>query len=344
MAAIKNFIITFCISVLIFGGLAYFILNIADETILSADNSGDSPEETTAGVFSPDAPSNGSIETDAEGNLIFYEINSESFTVLLVGTDYQPDILPDYDLTILNNREKPDAFPYKERKISADAIMLLRVDREHKEFVICSIPGSTRVMSDGVPQELGELYHTKGITYIVDKVTAMTGLNIDYYASMSLSDFAAIVDSVGGITFNVPCDMHYEDASQGLIISLERGLNNLSGEKALGLLRFNNYSDGITTRASVMSSFARAMLDKLTGAEFLSQALSFYKIWSSIIETNFTEADLTGHIDIIFAYPSFSVVEMTYPGDYRIDDDEVYFSPATNEAYEIFAKYKNAVE
>jgi len=344
MSAIKNFIITFCISVLIFGLLAYFILNVADETIFAPDDAAPGADDTA--VDTVGTPGNdkqvGAIETDAEGNLIFYEINSESFTVLLLGTDYQPDILYDYDLSILNEREKKNAFPYRERIVSADAIMLIRVDRENKEFVICSIPGNTRVMSDGVAQPLGSLYHTKGIDYMVDKVTAMTGLNIDYYAAMSLSDFGAIIDSVGGITYDVPCKMYYEDASQGLIISLERGLTQLSGEKALQLLRFNGYEDGMTTRAGVMAGFARAMLDKLTGAEFLSQALSFYQIWKTSITTNFTELDLTGHIDIIFAYPSFNVVEMTYPGDYRISDDEVYFSPDAAKAYEVFAKYKNA--
>jgi len=346
MSAIKNFIITFCISVLIFGLLAYFILNVADETIFAPSGSPDGTDDTGSEtqLFPSNDKQNGTLETDAEGNLIFYEINSESFTVLLLGTDYQPDILYDYDLSILNEREKKNAFPYRERIVSADAIMLLRVDRENKEFVICSIPGNTRVMSDGVYQQLGALYDSKGIDYLVDKVTAMTGLAIDYYASMSLSDFGALIDAVGGITYDVPCDMHYEDASQGLIISLERGLTQLSGEKALQLLRFNGYEDGMTTRAGVMAGFARAMLDKLTGAEFLSQALSFYQTWKTVITTNFTELDLTGHIDIIFAYPSFSVVEMTYPGDYRISDDEVYFSPDAAKAYEVFAKYKNAAE
>ena len=346
MSAIKNFIITFCISVLIFGLLAYFILNVADETIFAPEDgpaSSNGPAQDTQ-LLPDSGKQNGALETDAEGNLIFYEINSESFTVLLMGTDYQPDILYDYDLSILNAREKQNLFPYRERIVSADAIMLIRVDRENKEFVICSIPGNTRVMSDGVPQSLGSLYHTKGIDYMVNKVTAMTGMKIDYYASMSLSDFGAIIDSVGGITYDVPCKMHYEDASQGLIISLERGLTNLSGEKALQLLRFNGYEDGMTTRAGIMAGFARAMLDKLTGAEFLSQALSFYQIWKTSITTNFTELDLTGHIDIIFAYPSFNVVEMTYPGDYRISEDEVFFNPDTAKAYEVFAKYKNAAE
>ncbi len=342
MSAIKNFIVTFIISVLIFGLLAYFVVNIANDTILSADASDDIPDVETNTVEPNNNPSQGAIETDAEGNLIFYEINSESFTVLLVGTDYQPDILPDYDLTILNNREKQGKFPYRERVVSADAIVLLRIDRENKEFAICSIPGNTRVTYGGVETPLGELYDKKGIEFLCDKVTAMTGLGIDYYASMSLSDFGAIIDSVGGVTYDVPCDMHYEDASQGLIISLERGLQNLSGEKALQLLRFDGYTDGVSTRAQTMTKFGKALLDKLTGAEFLRQAINLYTSWSGTIVTNFTAEDLTKHIDLMFAYPSFETVELTYPGNYHIDGDKIYFSPNANEAYRMFAKYKNA--
>ena len=341
MTSIKNFVITFFIAALILGVLAYFVVGYATETLLA------SPADTGLSVtdLAPviEKTPDGSIETDGEGNVIFVDIKSESFTILLLGTDYQPDILFDYNLSILNAREKKDQFPYRERIISADAILLLHIDREKKQFVLCSIPGNTRVSCGGVGQPLSSLYNSMGVSYMVDKVSALTGLKIDYHAVISVSDFAGIVSSLGGVTYNVPCDMHYEDASQGLVISLQKGETLLSGDKALQLLRFNSYEDGVNTRAKTIVSFARAVLEKATQPEYLTQALTLYRQWKPTIETDFTESDLTEHLDIIFAYPSFSLNAMTYPGEYRIaDDNSIYFDPDTEAAYAAFASYKNA--
>lgn len=340
MTSVKNFVITFFIAALILGVLAYFVVSYATDALLAAPTD-IGPAVTDLAPVIENAPV-GSIETDGEGNVIFYDINSESFTVLLLGTDYQPDILFDYDLSILNAREKKDQFPYRERIVSADAILLMHIDREQKQFVLCSIPGNTRVSCGGVGQPLGSLYDSMGIDYLVDKVSALTGLKIDYHAVISISDFAGIVSSLGGISYNVPCDMHYEDASQGLVISLQKGEALLSGEKALQLLRFDSYEDGVNTRAKTIVSFAHAMLDKVTQPEYLTQALTFYRQWKPAIETDFTENDLTEHLDIIFAYPSFTLVAMTYPGEYRIaDDNTIYFDPDTQAAYDAFVSYKN---
>ena len=44
--------------------------------------------------------------------------------------------------------------------------------------------------------------------------------------------------------FDVPVDMYYEDPSQGLSIDLEKGLQKLDGESAMGLVRYRyGYAD-----------------------------------------------------------------------------------------------------
>lgn len=338
MNGLKNFFITFLIAALIFGLLAYFIVDFASDSLFGTSG------ETQPSDVSPvqvDPGSSAAIETDAEGNLIFYEIKSGSFNMLFIGTDYQPEYLHDYDLSVLNAREKADGFPYRERLKSADALVLMRVDTDRKEVVICSIPGNTRVLSGGVSQTLGELYDSKGADYVISKVTALTSLGIDYYAVMNPAAFAAVIDSIGGVTYDVPCAMHYEDAAQGLLINLQPGLTQLSGDKALQLLRFNLYEDGVHTRADTVASFGRALLDKLTGGEYLSKALSFYQQWTGYVVTNMTENDLTEHLDAFLAYPSFTVTAQTYPGSYRIENGTVYYDPDTDAAADYFAQYKN---
>ena len=55
-----------------------------------------------------------------------------------------------------------------------------------------------------------------------------------------------MVDAIGGVTFNVPIDMDYDDTSQNLHIHLEAGEQKLDGDKAEQLVRFRHNNDGTT--------------------------------------------------------------------------------------------------
>ena len=98
MSALKNFVITFLISALIFGSVAYFATQFLTDTITgifdAEKNELDSilypanPADTTSPDNHP--PQNGddpSTERVIEG---------DSFNMLFIVTDYQPDIFTDY--------------------------------------------------------------------------------------------------------------------------------------------------------------------------------------------------------------------------------------------------------
>jgi anionic cell wall polymer biosynthesis LytR-Cps2A-Psr (LCP) family protein len=50
------------------------------------------------------------------------------------------------------------------------------------------------------------------------RVSEIIGFEPDGYAVVDLSVFEQLVDLMGGITFDVPVDMHYSDPTQGLNI------------------------------------------------------------------------------------------------------------------------------
>lgn len=354
MSAIKNFIITFCISVLLLGLLAYFIMSYAmDNVILTMFNSPNDPD-TTQTVDNNLPDDNPVTETDADGNpviteepnenseeafIVYDEIEADTFTVLLIGTDYQPDILNDYDLSEIN--ENISGFPIPERPISADSIVMLHINKDLKKFVVSSIPSNMQVLVDGVYTKLGILYNDKGIDFLCGKVTAVTGIKIDYYASIALSDFKDIIDEIGGITYDVPINMEYEDPEQELYINLSKGEQLLDGDKALQLLRYRSYSNDDVTRMSVISSFGKIMLKKLTSYEYYTQAVSLYSKFIEKIETNFTESTLIANIDLIFAYSQMEIVDIIYPGAIRSTKDDTYFEPNIQSALTTYREYKN---
>lgn len=75
-------------------------------------------------------------------------------------------------------------------------------------------------------------------------VNEITGLDIEYYVVVKTEALIKLVDVIGGVTFNVPIDMDYDDVTQDLHIHLKAGEQLLDGDKAEQLVRFRHNNDG----------------------------------------------------------------------------------------------------
>ena len=71
-------------------------------------------------------------------------------------------------------------------------------------------------------------------------VNEITGLDIKYYVIVKPEALIQLVDAIGGVEFNVPIDMKYDDPTQDLHIDLKAGTQKLDGEKAEQVLRFRH--------------------------------------------------------------------------------------------------------
>lgn len=96
-----------------------------------------------------------------------------------------------------------------------------------------AIPANTKITVDGLPCKLQDLYSLKGIDALCEKVMALTGLPIDYYAVITVDNFKEVIDKLGGITYYVETDMYYVDESLGLYIDLRRGSKSLTEKRRL---------------------------------------------------------------------------------------------------------------
>ena len=75
-------------------------------------------------------------------------------------------------------------------------------------------------------------------------VNKITGLDIKYYVVISNNALVQLVDEIGGVEFDVPIDMNYDDSSQDLAIHLKKGKQKLNGTQAEGLVRFRKNNNG----------------------------------------------------------------------------------------------------
>ncbi len=344
LSALRNFALTFLISALIFGVLAYLIVGFVVDTMEDTIPTGNEISGDTApdGQYNPNIDKNNPPSTSGSTGTtepdFIDEIKGETFNILLVGTDYQPKLFDDYDY---EEKWEGDGFPDKRnRPWGADMIVLLRIDKENRQFVFCSIPRNSRVYVDGAYVQLGDTLSKKGINYLCGKVATMTELRIDYYATVSAEAIKEAIDAVGTITYYVPEDMQYSDPLQELEIDLKKGTTTIDGEKAAQLLRYVGYKNGNIGRMNTTVDFAKAILAKFTNITYLEKAAEIYTALSEHVETNFTLDDLFNNLDLIFSYSKFEAVTITYPGTSKVFDGITYFEPSVTNAVKIFNSYK----
>lgn len=122
----------------------------------------------------------------------------------------------------------------------SDTNMLVRFDAENKKIDVVSLPRDT-LMSNG--RKLNSSYNNGGTEKLRSNIEDMLGIPVDFYVSVDLKGFIALIDQIGGVDFDVPEDMDYDDPYQDLHIHFKAGLQHLSGQQSMEVVRFRHNSD-----------------------------------------------------------------------------------------------------
>lgn len=135
-----------------------------------------------------------------------------------------------------------------------DTIMVASYNPNTQTANLLSIPRDTFTGKNKsratASQKINSLYNAYGgPEETLEAVNEITGLDIKYYVVVKTEALIELVDAIGGVEFDVPIDMKYDDTSQDLHIDLKAGVQKLDGNKAEQLLRFrhSNYENGIMT-------------------------------------------------------------------------------------------------
>ena len=128
-----------------------------------------------------------------------------------------------------------------------DTIMVASYNPKTQSAVLLSIPRDTFVgkskTSANSYDKINALFQ-KGPEKTLAAVNEITGLDIEYYAVIDNDALIKVVDEIGGVEFDVPIKMKYDDPTQNLHINLQPGLQTIDGKKAEQLLRFRHNNNG----------------------------------------------------------------------------------------------------
>ncbi len=151
-----------------------------------------------------------------------------------------------------------------------DTIMLVSINKNDHQINMMSIPRDTHVDAPySVPKINSAVGYggggKRGMEELMTRISEITGFMPDGYILVDLKDFVSVVNFMGGVNFDVPMDMDYEDPTQNLKIHLKAGEQHLNGREAIQLVRFRSgYADADLGRTSVQRDFMQAALKQWT--------------------------------------------------------------------------------
>lgn len=184
---------------------------------------------------------------------------------------------------------------------NTDTMLLASYDVTNQKATVMSIPRDTMVNIPHDIKRINAVYNyggggEKGIQALYKEISQLVGFEPDYQVIVEWEAVGKIVDAMGGVWFDVPRNMNYDDPIQGLSIHQEEGYRLLSGDDAMQVLRYRHdnrkngvtlgYADGDLGRIKTQQAFLTAMVGQLLKLENLTKVNEFVKVFQENVETD----------------------------------------------------------
>ena len=172
-----------------------------------------------------------------------------------------------------------------------DTILLLTLDRNEGSVRLLSIPRDTYAPAYVVPK-INSAYGAvgggeKGMEQLMEQVKNVIGFLPDGYALVDLSAFVEAVDLLGGLDFDVPMDMDYDDPDQNLFIHLRAGEQHLTGEQLMWVVRFRSgYANADIGRTEVQRAVLKTAMKQWLRPKTLAALPGLWRIYQENLTTD----------------------------------------------------------
>ncbi len=229
------------------------------------------------------------------GTLEEVEISKEKCNILIMGTDKEG--------------------------LRTDVMMLAQIDPKSATATVMSIPRDTRVKYNNKTCKINEVpvyARKKGEAQMVqasiETVKGLTGIPIHHFVKFNIKAFNDCIDELGGVEFNVPRNMYYQDPAQDLYINLKKGKQILDGNKAEQLIRFRRYPQGDLARIKVQQDFIHAVIDQKLQLKYIGRIDEIYEILDDNMETSMSPDDMVQCAKQLLEIGTGNIATITMPG------------------------------
>ena len=181
----------------------------------------------------------------------------------------------------------------------SDTNILMAVDTVNGYVYGASIPRDSKAIIGGKAHKINYAYNKGGTALLASTISEQLGIPVDYTVCVNLQGFTALVDAIGGVDFEVPINMDYDDPIQGLSIHFRKGMQHLSGADALRVVRFRHNNDGTgygsedLGRMQTQQKFLKAVAKKMLSFEnLISNPRKYAEIFGQYVDTDLSVTDL----------------------------------------------------
>ena len=195
---------------------------------------------------------------------------------------------------------------------NTDTMLLITFDSKAKTVHGMSLPRDTMINTSrkGSGHRLNAVYNfnkgrdpdtqlVNGITALKKEVGKLTGIAPDFYVVVQWEAVGRLVEAIGGVNFDVPINMDYDDPIQNLSIHFKKGVQYLNGADAMRVVRFRHNNDGTgygsedLGRMATQQKFLKAVAKKMLSAgNILTKIHDYAKIFNQYVDTNLTVGNL----------------------------------------------------
>ena len=166
---------------------------------------------------------------------------------------------------------------------NTDTMLLLTYDVNAKTIHGLSLPRDTMINTKSASKRLNAVYNynkgkdkdtqvEKGMSALKKQVSKLTGIVPDFYVLVEWEAVGKLVDALGGVYFDVPFNMNYDDPYQNLHIHQQAGYRKLTGDDAMQVIRHRKNNDGSHSEGDVGRLKVQQDFLKAAAAECLKPA------------------------------------------------------------------------
>lgn len=252
---------------------------------------------------------------------------------------------------------------------NTDTMMLVSYDIPNQKLSVLSLPRDTMVNVSWDIKRLNSVYNyapyydKEGMEFLKEEIAQLVGYEPDFTVTIQWDAVGELVDAIGGVYFEVPFDMYYNDLSQNFKIDLKAGYQKLDGDQAMQLIRYRHnsigdtgridssygYANGDLGRIETQQAFLKAVIQQCLQLKNVTKINALAKVFTENVETELTIGNLAwfaqqaifGGLDMdsvsFFTMPNTgaSVYSRTY-GNYQS-----YVTPNADELVALVNEYFN---
>lgn len=206
-----------------------------------------------------------------------------------------------------------------EKESRSDTMLMVTIDPKLNRAAVISIPRDTKVTIKGGGNKICHANLSGGPEFAVKVVEDLMNTDIDYYAKIDFEGFEKIVDTLGGVTVDVPPGI--KKLSEGINVPAGKQ-QRLNGHDALGFVRFRDYPMADIQRTQQQQVFLKALAVEILKPQTITKLPKIITQLNQYIDTNMGLKDMFKMASWAPGFTVDSIATQTLPGGFYDERDE----------------------